>query len=228
MRRIGKFIGLAALLAAPLAAHVAVVTHRGTGFAGLLIAVQAALVGWVAVSLATSDAIFRHPVRWRVIRLTICAALFGLAVLIWRSAGDGLMLAAAVPHAMAYLGLLTLFAASLAPGREAIITIVAQRARGTLSDELLAYTRQVTIAWCCFFAAQLVASLLLWLLAPLAWWSVFVNLCTLPLVVLMFGAELAYRHWRHGIHQPAAQMGRWRHALQVVGQIRLPVRRAEP
>jgi uncharacterized membrane protein len=227
-RRLGTFLGMTYLLAAPLAAHIAIVTRHGTDLAGLLIAAQAALVGWVALSLTVSPSIRRRPARWRGIRVAVSVALFGLAAVLWRRSGDGMMLTAAVPHAIAYLGLLTLFAASLAPGREAIITIVARRARGALSDELLHYTRCVTIAWCCFFAAQLATSLLLWLLAPLVWWSVFVNLCTVPLVALMFGAELAYRHWRHGVHLPTAQTGRLRQALQVAGQMRLPVRQVEP
>lgn len=227
-RRLGKFLGMACLLAAPVAAHSAGMNNYGADLVGPLIAIQAALVGWVALSPAVSPAIRRHPARWRAIRLTVCTVLFGVTVTIWRGWNDGLMLASAVPHTIAYLGLLTLFAASLAPDREAIITTVARRTRGALNDELLRYTRHVTIAWCCFFVVQLATSLLLWLLAPLAWWSAFVNLCTVPLVALMFGAELAYRHWRHGVHLPAARTGWLRYALRVMGQIQSPFRQVEP
>lgn len=225
--RLAKWLGIACLLGAPFIIHASIVSHRGTALAGSLIAAQAALIGWAAVSLAAASAIRRNPGRWLAIRLAVCTGLFGLTVAIWRRADAGLALAEVVPHATAYLGLLTLFAASLAPGREALITIVARRSRGTLSDELLRYTRAVTVAWCGFFTAQLAASLLLWLFAPLAWWSVFVNLGTVPLVLLMFGAELAYRHWRHGILVPAGQT-RLHSALRVIGQIRFPVGQAEP
>jgi uncharacterized membrane protein len=106
--------------------------------------------------------------------------------------------------------------------------MVARRARGVLSETLLRYTRRVTMVWCGFFASQILISFLLWLLAPLAWWSAFVNLASLPLVSLMFAAELTWRHFHHGIHRPAASTGRWGQALQVLGQIRSPVRQAEP
>lgn len=226
-RNVGKFLAVACLLGAPIVAHASLVSHRGTALAGSLIAVQAGLIGWAALSLTTAPAMRRNSGGWLAVRLMVCAGLFGLTIAIWRRADGGLTLAEAVPHAAAYLGLLTLFAASLAPGREAIITIVARRSRGTLSDDLLRYTRLVTIAWCGFFAAQLAASLLLWLFAPLAWWSAFVNLGTVPLVLLMFGAELAYRHWRHGIHVPAGPT-RLHRVLRVIGQIRSPVGEAEP
>ena len=222
-RRFGELLGFSLLLAAPVAVHMAVVADYGTDLAGVLVAVQAALAGWVVLSLAV-------PACGRGIR-AVGAMLFALTVAFWRGSRGGLMMAAALPHALAYLGLLAVFAVSLAPGREAIITIVARRMRGALSDELRHYTRCVTIAWCGFFAAQLAASGLLWRLAPVAWWSIFVNLGTIPLVALMFGAELTYRHWRHGIYPRAAGIGRLRHAMRVVGQLGAPIRapiRARP
>jgi uncharacterized membrane protein len=57
------------------------------------------------------------------------------------------------------------------------------------------YTRQVTIAWTLFFGAMALASTLLFFLAPLATWSVFANLLTLPLVALMFIGEYWVRRW---------------------------------
>jgi len=213
-RRLGGLLVALALLAAPIWSHFAVMTHRGVALAGVLIAVQAGMLGWV--SMATAAA--RAPIWMRgAVALVLC----GATVAIWQATSDGLMLASAVPHATAYLGLLIVFAASLAPGREALITVVARRSRGSLNDALLVYTRRVTLAWCLFFAAQLLISLVLWLFAPISWWSVFVNLCTLPAVLLMFGAELLVRHLRHGIHRPA-QAGRFGQMLQALGQIRAP------
>jgi uncharacterized membrane protein len=59
----------------------------------------------------------------------------------------------------------------------------------------------VTVAWCCFFVAQLLGSALLFLFAPLAAWSLFVNVLNVPLVGAMFTAEFVYRQWRHA-HYP--------------------------
>ena len=103
---------------------------------------------------------------------------------------------------MAYLTLLVVFAVSLQPGREAIVTILARKARGALSGEIVRYTRRVTWAWCWFFVAQLMGSLVLLLFAPLDAWSLFVNLCNLPLIGAMLCAEYIYRQWRHAAHPP--------------------------
>jgi len=55
------------------------------------------------------------------------------------------------------------------------------------------YARNVTIAWVIFFAGMVIVSTLLFFLAPLAMWSIFVNFLTLPLVALMFIAEFMVR-----------------------------------
>lgn len=55
------------------------------------------------------------------------------------------------------------------------------------------YTRRVTWAWCCFFAAQLATSVTLFFFTPVVVWSFFVNVLDLPLVVVMFLAEYRCR-----------------------------------
>ncbi len=228
IRRLGRFLAIGCVLGAPLATHLALVTGHGTVLAGSLVALQVVLVSWAALSLAAPAAARRHPAGWRLVRLAICTLAGGLTAAAWHDNGNAMMLAAAVPHAIVFAGLLVLFATSLAPGREAIITRVARWSRGVLSAELVGYTRRVTVVWCCFFAAQLGASALLGVLAPPPWWSGFINLGTVPLVALMFGSELAYRHWRHGIHRSALPEGRMGRILQVIGQIRAPFRQAGP
>jgi uncharacterized membrane protein len=103
------------------------------------------------------------------------------------------MAASGVPHALIYAGLLALFGASLRPGREPIVTALSRRMSGAVSAERAAYTRGVTWAWCAFFAAQLLTSLALSLLAPRVAWSFFVNLLNLPLLGLMFLGEHTVR-----------------------------------
>jgi uncharacterized membrane protein len=103
---------------------------------------------------------------------------------------------------MTYLTLLVVFAVSLQPGREAIATILARKARGALPDEIVRYTRRVTWAWCWFFVAQLMGSLVLLLFGPLGAWALFVNVCNLPLIGAMLCAEYIYRQWRHAAQPP--------------------------
>ena len=102
-----------------------------------------------------------------------------------------------LPHGGAYLFMLWLFGRTLMPGREALITRLARHVHGTLPEDIERYTRQVTTAWCVFFAGMALSSLLLFLLAPLAVWSVFANLLNVPLVVAMFLAEYLYRILRY-------------------------------
>jgi uncharacterized membrane protein len=180
------------LLAAPLAVHVVLVTHRGQILATVLVALQAALIAWVASSSITR----------RMTRAGACGLVFGGVLSLSRFMNGGLLAAAAVPHGMTYLALLALFATSLGRRREAVVTMLARRSRGHLSPDVVRYTRRVTWAWCGFFVAQLVASCLLLLFAPPVVWSWFINLCNLPLIGVMFGAEYIYRQWRHAARPP--------------------------
>lgn len=114
----------------------------------------------------------------------------------------------AVTHWIIYGGLLTTFAVTLRPGRVALITLKARRLHGALPDEIKVYTRRVTVAWSIFFAAQLTASITLFLFAPLVVWSFFVNVLDFPLVATMFAAEYLVR--RHSLRNPP------RHSLSAI------------
>jgi hypothetical protein len=105
----------------------------------------------------------------------------------------GFVTVSALTHWSIYTGLLLTFALTLRPGRVALITGMARRLHGSLAPELATYTRIVTIAWCCFFAAQLLTSVTLFFFAPLPVWSFFVNILDIPLVVAMFAAEYLVR-----------------------------------
>ena len=104
----------------------------------------------------------------------------------------GAVTISAITHWTIYTGLLLTFALTLRRGRVALITAMARRLHGKLPPELATYTRRVTIAWCCFFAAQLTTSVTLFF-APLPAWSFFVNILDIPLVVVMFTAEYLVR-----------------------------------
>jgi uncharacterized membrane protein len=55
------------------------------------------------------------------------------------------------------------------------------------------YTWRVTWVWTAYFALATLASVLLFWLAPLAWWSVFANLLTPVLIGAIFVIEFAVR-----------------------------------
>jgi uncharacterized membrane protein len=98
-------------------------------------------------------------------------------------------------HSAAYLGLLCWFAGSLQPGREPVVTLLARRIRTSMPNKVVHYTRQVTFAWCVFFAAQIATSAALLLLTPLSFWSTFVTMLNLPLLMTMTAGEFGFRSW---------------------------------
>ena len=85
------------------------------------------------------------------------------------------------------------FGRSLRKGSMPLCTQIADKVHGPLSALELRYTRQVTLAWVIFFLGNVAANFLLFEFAPLSVWSVFVNFCSLPLILLMFAAEYAVR-----------------------------------
>jgi uncharacterized membrane protein len=85
------------------------------------------------------------------------------------------------------------FGRSLLEGRVPLCTQLADRLHGPLSLRELRYTRRVTGAWVIFFLLNMAATFLLFEFAPLRIWSLFVNFCSLPLILLMFAAEYAVR-----------------------------------
>lgn len=105
----------------------------------------------------------------------------------------GFVTVSALTHWGIYISLLASFALTLRPGREPFITVLARRMHGTVTDEMVGYTRKVTIAWVLFFACQLSLSVGLFCFAPLTAWSFFVNILDIPLVITMFGVEYAVR-----------------------------------
>jgi len=85
------------------------------------------------------------------------------------------------------------FGGSLRSGGTALCTRLADKLHGPLTPAEVRYTRQVTMAWALFFGVLMLATLLLYVSAPLTLWSMFVNFGTLPLIGAMFAGEYAVR-----------------------------------
>jgi len=91
------------------------------------------------------------------------------------------------------LTLLATFGRTLLGGRTPLCVTFAEMVHGPLSPSHEHYARQVTVAWVVFFGLLAATSTLLFLLTPLAVWSVYANFMVLPLVTLMFVAEYLVR-----------------------------------
>ncbi len=146
----------------------------------------AALACWV---VARS----RNKTLW----LSVLLAAGAIIYLLEHRERLGLAASSGVSHAAVNLFLLWYFGSTLAPGREPIITRFARRVHGALQPVMEQFTRQLTVAWCAFFSAQLIASALLYAFAPLNAWSLFINVLNLPLLALMFVGQLVYRRLRY-------------------------------
>lgn len=95
------------------------------------------------------------------------------------------------------LFLLTVFARTLAPGREPLVTTIARLVRGApLDPRMQDYTRSVTFTWSLYFASMAMICLALAAFAPLHVWSLFTNVLVWPAVGLLFMIEYGYRRWR--------------------------------
>lgn len=139
---------------------------------------------------------------WKLLIVAACVAFQYLIHSSLSSAQSGpfhlgLAAVSGISHAAAYVFLLWYFARTLARGCEPLITRFARSVHGPLQPGMQLFTRQVTIAWCVFFASQLIVSALLLALAPLSAWSLFINILNLPLLAVMFVGQLAYRAIRH-------------------------------
>lgn len=96
-------------------------------------------------------------------------------------------------HVVTNLMFAWFFGQTLIARRKPLITQFAQTVHGHLPDEVLRYTRGVTLAWTLFFLAQIAISLFIFYFFSLETWSLFANVLNWPLVILMFMAEYACR-----------------------------------
>ena len=166
----------------------AVLAHRSntgdSGRAGALLAlapmaIAALVIGWRS--------------RRRLVGMTLALAACAAALLALPLLQRHTSLIYWTEHAATQSLLCIAFARSLAPGREAMVSMFARMVHGTLAPAMEHYTRQVTLAWSIFFGAMALVSTALFIAAPIGVWSTFANFFTAPLIVLMFVVEYAVR-----------------------------------
>jgi len=192
MGRLGKILLLAGFITYPILLHSFILKEQVEMWQPIFVfAPMLGVAGWV---------LFRMLDRaWWPLLLIAMAALVYFFV-----SGDhgriGLLAVNGLSHATLNLFLLRLFGRTLLRGQEPLISQISRLINGQLLPEIATYTRQVTIAWCIFFALQVVTSLLLYIFAPIAVWSLFINVLNLPLLILMFLVEHAYRKVRLPSH----------------------------
>lgn len=144
------------------------------------------------LALALSLALWRLPSRW-LAALAACASL-ALLAWAWPALTSEVAFLYFVQHVGVNLLLAAFFGRTLSGPGESLVTRMARKVHGgVLSARQVAYTRWVTKAWTVFFLSLATISTLLFLLAPVAAWSVFANLLGGPLIGAMFVGEYLWR-----------------------------------
>lgn len=97
------------------------------------------------------------------------------------------------PPLLIYFGMSALFALTLLPGRQPLVTRIATVLDGELDATALRYTRWVTAAWAVFLSLLGVISLWLACCGSRELWSLFTNLWGYGLILVFFCVEFALR-----------------------------------
>lgn len=189
-RRVPRKTVLAILASLAAAMALVVLVHRllassADGQAALFVA-----VAWLAGCAVVASLGSRRPLPGLLLTALGVAMVLRYQDLLVGQVERIYLIQHAGMHAL--LGLW--FGATLrAAAGEALVTRLATRVHGPLPAPIRRYTRQVTLAWTVYFAVMAILSVGLYLSAPLATWSVFANLLTLPLTVGFFVAEYLVR-----------------------------------
>lgn len=140
-----------------------------------------------------------HAGRRGMYLLTVAAlaALAGLLLQGWRGGGVAPTTLYMLQHAGIHVALATIFALTLRPGHEPLVTALARRVHGGLTPAMVVYSRKVTILWAAYFTAMATLSVALHVLLPFDAWAVFANLVTPVAMVVLFVGEYLFRYWLH-------------------------------
>lgn len=192
MGRLGKIFLMLAFIGYPILLHSFILKEEVEIWQLIFVfAPLLAAVAWVVLRMV-------GKVWWPLVVLVFAGTVYFIAT--GNHVRIGLLAVNGLSSATLNLFLLWLFGRTLLRGREPLVSQISRHINGQLSPDVAVYTRHVTIAWCIFFALQVVVSLLLYTFAPLAAWSFFINVLNLPLLILMFVGEKAYRTARFPNH----------------------------
>ena len=199
IRQMMRGVLTAAALASPFATHLLVATG-----VGLPVALALAAAQWCLALGALGRSWSGRRFGGAAVAL-LGAVAAGIGLLAYWAAARipaeaGLLAVSGVSHLAINSLLLALFGGTLLPGRTPLVVAMGRRIDPSFTPALARYARQVTWAWCGFFAGQIAGSALLLALAPVAVWSLFVNILDLPLVAAMFVAEDLVRRMRFPDH----------------------------
>jgi uncharacterized membrane protein len=124
----------------------------------------------------------------------------GLAALVlqaWHGGGLAPATLYLAQHVAIHAALAVMFALTLRPGHEPLVTALARRVHGGMSPVMASYSRKVTVVWSAYFVLMAASSLALFAFAPFDVWAVFANLVTPVAMLLLFVGEYLLRYRLH-------------------------------
>lgn len=136
----------------------------------------------------------------RGLRLLGAAAWLAVAALLWqgwRGRGVAPQMLYLMQHVAIHATLAIVFGLTLLPRREPLITALARRVHGSLTPEMAAYSRKVTLVWTLYFAAMGTVSVVLYAVAPFDVWATYANFGTPLSMALLFIGEHLLRYRLH-------------------------------
>lgn len=180
-------IGALALLAYALASHGLMVYAADRPWA------LVALFSPLLLALAVAGCKRRHAPT-----LALCVAvLVALVAVVWHGGVQDANRMYVLQHGGIHLALAWGFGITLRPGSKALIEAMAERLHDDFTPAMRAYTRRLTGLWVAYFIAMIGISLLIYVLAPWPWWSLYGNLLTPLSAIGLFVGEHAFRYWLH-------------------------------
>lgn len=181
-----KGLLLAAILY-PLAVHLAIIAHASAVAVALLLTMTSLHLYYRLPNL-------RHSLwAWTYIAVALAGAL---------SLALGAVGALYLPPVLVNLVLTILFARTLRAGHTPLIErFMRLEYAGAPPPALCRYGRQLTFLWSGFFAASALMASALAVFAPLALWSLWVNILNFVLIALIYVAQYAYLYWRYRAYE---------------------------
>lgn len=129
-----------------------------------------------------------HAGRWWAWALAVLLA--GGLWTLWPVLRINVPLVYYLQHLGTHLALAVMFGRTLMGPGDALITRMSRFILGEhLSERNIRYTRKLTGVWTLFFLVNALASTVLFVWAPVQWWSVYANLLTGPLIGSIFLIE---------------------------------------
>lgn len=133
--------------------------------------------------------------RWRRSIFVVLAVAAAAAVHYRNALSQHVTALWLLQHVGGHATLAAVFGRTLLPGEEPLATRVARAVLPSMPPEVVRYSRGVTLAWTVYFVVMAILSLILYVGAGPARWSVFATLVSGPLVALMFVLEFALRRF---------------------------------